>query len=221
MVNDVADADPGTTSTLDSDTGDDDDGEARLNFRESSLREYMRALTKNDDPKELGMTASHAQIELFLACATMITNPIGQDSSASAMAYTANYWHHHFLRIDLQSCSEEHVWLVIKAIARVMTSTGNAAKKFELHCKDYDDYHEFLNQKEGSPSFLDTHKSWVERAARLNMTKMDETIMLWLQDSEKGESGILRHFARNHLANFYLASLIMKLPNAISWYNTF
>ena len=109
MVNDVADADPGTTSTLDSDTGDDDDGEARLNFRESSLREYMRALTKNDDPKELGMTASHAQIELFLACATMITNPIGQDSSASAMAYAANYWHHHFLRIDLQSCSEEHV----------------------------------------------------------------------------------------------------------------
>jgi hypothetical protein len=35
------------------------------------------------------------------------------------------------------------------------------------------------------------------------MTKMDETIMLWLQDSEKGDSRILRHFARNHLANFY------------------
>jgi hypothetical protein len=203
LVDDAADADPETTSTLDPDAGDDDDGEARLNFCESSLREYMRALTKNDDPRELRMTASHAQLELFLTCATMITNPNSQDGSASAMAYTVNYWHHHFLRIDLQSCSEEQIWLVIKAIARVMTNTGNTARKFELHCEDNDDYYEFLEQKEGSQSFLDTHKTWAERAASLDSTEMDETTMLWLQDSKKGDSRILRHFARGHLANFY------------------
>jgi hypothetical protein len=203
LADDATDADPNITSTLDSDTDDDDDGEARLNFRESSLREYMRALTKIDDPKELRMISSHAQLELFLTCATMITNPSSPDDAASAMAYAANCWHHHFLRIDLQSCSEEQIWLVVKAIARIMTSTGNTTRNFELHCEDDDDYYEFLEQEEGSQSFLDTHKAWAERASSLDTTKMDETTMLWLQDSKKGDSRILRHFARDHLANFY------------------
>jgi hypothetical protein len=149
------------------------------------------------------MISSHAQLELFLTCAMMITNPSSPNDSDSAMAYAANCWHHHFLRIDLQSCSEEQIWLVVKAIARIMTSTGNTTKNFELHCEDDDDYYEFLDQQEGSQSFLDAHKTWAERASSLDTTKMDETTMLWLQDSRKGDSRILRHFARDHLANFY------------------
>lgn len=102
----------------------------RIALQERSMRDYFRAVNVEENGLRTSAEHSHLLIFEFLAQLLCDDAPATKVDKPCLHAYAAQYWAHHFVKIDV---APEHVSQVLTAIARIFNNENNVAAMFEAY----------------------------------------------------------------------------------------
>ena len=166
-------------------------GKTRIALQERSMRDYFRAVNVEDGG--LRTSAEHSHLLIFELLVRLLCDeaPTKVVDKPCLHAYAAQYWAHHFVKIDV---AVEHVSKVLGGLSTISNNENNIAASFETYGALYYD------TLEEQTSFLAKFRAFLQLAEGVD--DLSPTLKDWAKDLSDAPEKALLPLARGHVRYF-------------------